>query len=100
MEFGQLVEYIDRQKILCAAVTEVNPPRLRLLNENDREVNLSENRLVHRSGSRLDLSLGRTRTVDLLKESSRRRDALVAQIDIRELWEVLNTNRNGSTWPP
>jgi len=93
MEFGQLVEYIDRQKILCAVVTEVNPPRLRLLNENDREVNLSENRLVHRSGSRLDLSLGRTRTVDLLKESSRRRDALVAQIDIRELWEVLNTEQ-------
>ena len=93
MEFGQLVEYIDRQKILSAVVTEVNPPRLRLLNENDREVNLSESRLVHRGVSRLDLSLGRARTVDQLRESSRRRGALIEQIDIQELWEVLNTEQ-------
>ena len=48
MEEGIIVEFIDRQKILCAVVQEVKNQRLKLLTENDREVNLSSNRLSHK----------------------------------------------------
>ncbi|MGD8344897.1 MAG: ribonuclease catalytic domain-containing protein, partial [Desulfobacterales bacterium] len=94
MESGCIVEYIDRQKIMCAVVLEVKDQRLRLLTENNREVNLSRNRLLHRDIMRLDLTLGRDRMVEALKEVVRKREELINTIDIRVLWEVLNTEQN------
>lgn len=93
MESGLVVEYIDKQRILCAVVLEVKQQRLRLLSENAREVSLSPNRLSHQSSARLDLTLGRERIVDMLKRLSSRRHELMRAIDIRELWEVLNSEQ-------
>jgi exoribonuclease-2 len=93
MELGNIVEYIDRQRILCAVVLEVKNQRLRLLTENNREVNLSASRLLHRDKTRLDLSMGRTRMVDALKEVAQKRKALIEKVLIRELWEVLNSEQ-------
>jgi len=93
MESGFVVEYIDKQRILCAVILDVKKQRLRLLTENAREVSISPNRLSHRSASRLDLALGRDRIVDMLKHLALRRNALTREIDIRELWEVLNTEQ-------
>jgi exoribonuclease-2 len=93
MESGSIVEYIDRQKIMCAVVLDVKNRRLRLLTESNREVNLSANRLSHTCKTRLDLSMGRTRMVHTLKEIVGQRNALVNNIDIKELWEALNTEQ-------
>ena len=79
MELGNIVEYIDRERILCAVVLEVKHQRLRLLTENNREVNLSASRLLHRDKSRLDISMGRSRMVDALKEMANTRKALIAR---------------------
>ncbi len=89
MESGNIVEYIDRQKIMCAVVLETKKQGLRILNENNRELKLSENRLSHKSKMRLDLSMGRDKLTEALKEMSGRRSKLTGQVDIRELWEVL-----------
>jgi exoribonuclease-2 len=93
MESGRIVEYIDRQKILCAVILEVKNSRLRLLTENNREVNLSTSRLLHKDKVRLDLSMGRDKMVDALKGVSRKRQELLSQVDIKDLWEVLNTEQ-------
>jgi len=93
MEQGSIVEYIDRQKIICSVVLEVKNQRLRLLTETNREVNLSPKRLSHTCNTRLDLSMGRIKMVDSLKEIAARRNALISNVDIKELWEVLNTEQ-------
>jgi exoribonuclease-2 len=93
MEQGSIVEYIDRQKIICSVVLEVKNQRLRLLTETNREVNLSSRRLSHTCNMRLDLSMGRHKMVDSLKEIAARRNALIRNIDIKELWEILNTEQ-------
>ena len=93
MESGNIVEYIDRQKIMCAVVLEVKNQRVRLLTESNREVNLSANRLAHTYKTRLDLSMGRSKMVGTLKEIVGRRNALINNVDIKELWEVLNTEQ-------
>ncbi|QTA91318.1 ribonuclease catalytic domain-containing protein [Desulfonema magnum] len=93
MESGNIIEYIDRQKIICAVVLEVKTQKLRLLTETNREVKLSENRLSHKCKDRLNLSSGRDRLVEALKDTVNRRMALVDQIDVRELWDVLNTEQ-------
>jgi exoribonuclease II len=93
MELGNIVEYIDRERILCAVVVEIRNQRLRLLTETNRDVNLSVSRLLHRDRSRMDLSLSRLRIVDALKEVAGKRKALIDQVTIRDLWEVLNSEQ-------
>ena len=93
METGCIVEYIDRQKIVCAVVMEVKDKRLRVLNEINREVNLSANRLSHSSKDRLDPVQGREKMVEALKRVATRRENLSRQVDIGELWEVLNSEQ-------
>jgi exoribonuclease II len=93
MELWNIVEYIDRQRVLCAVVLEIKNQRLRLLTENNKEVNLSVGRLLHRDCARLDPAIGRTRMVDALKAVAQKRKALIAQVAIRELWQVLNSEQ-------
>ncbi len=93
MESGSIVEFIDRQTIMCAVILEVKNSRLRLLTENNREVNLSASRLLHRDKVRLDLSMGRDKMVDALKGVANKRKELLSQVDIKDLWEVLNTEQ-------
>ncbi len=93
MELGNIVEYIDRQRILCAVVLEIKNQRLRLLTENNKEVNLSAGRLLHRDNARIDPAIGRTRMVDTLKAVAHKRKALIPKVTIRELWEVLNSEQ-------
>jgi exoribonuclease II len=93
METGNIVEFIDSQKIICAAVLEVKSLRLRLITENNREVKLAVGRLTHRSRQRLEPTMGRQKMVDTLKHIAARRRALSAQIDIPDLWSVLNSEQ-------
>jgi exoribonuclease-2 len=94
MESGSIVEYIDRQKIMCAVVLEVKDQRLRLLTENNREVNLSYRRLLHKDKTCLDPTLNRDQMVDALKQVVQTRQELIKNIDIKDLWEVLNSEQN------
>jgi len=93
MEKGSIVEYIDQKKIICAVVLDVKKSRVRLLTETNREVKLSANRLSHKSLKLIDISMGRVRMLDALKEISTRRKALIDAINIKELWDVLNTEQ-------
>ena len=93
MESGSIVEFIDRQKIMCAVILEVKNSRLRLLTENNREVKLSASRLLHKDKVRLDLSLGRDQMVHALKGVVSKRKELLNQVDIKDLWEVLNAEQ-------
>jgi exoribonuclease-2 len=93
MERGNIVEYIDRQRILCAVVLEIKHQRLKLLTETSKEVNLSVGRLLHRDNARIDPSIGRTRIVDTLRAVAHKRKALIEKVLIRELWEVLNSEQ-------
>jgi exoribonuclease-2 len=93
MGSGNVVEYIDQEKILCAVVLEAKNQRLKLLTENNREVNLSASRLSHRCKAQIDLSSGRNRMVRSLKEIAGRRKELINLVDIKGLWEVLNTEQ-------
>jgi exoribonuclease-2 len=91
MEPGNIVEYIDSQKIICAVVMEIKKSRLRLLTENNREVNLSVTRPTYKCSDRLNLTFNRNKLVELLKETVLKRKNLIPKINIRDLWEVLNT---------
>jgi len=87
---GSIVEYIDQQKIICAVILQEIKGKLRLLNENNREVNFSEKRLSHISQVCLDTSVTRDSIVTQLKQLSQNRKKLSTAINIKELWEILH----------
>ncbi|MBA2882951.1 exoribonuclease-2 [Desulfosalsimonas propionicica] len=91
MEPGTVVEYIDQQRIICAVVLEQKDERLRLLNENNREINQKAARLSHVSQTALKLSQGRDQLVESLKTIGQRRQALSAHINIKEIWEAVHS---------
>jgi len=93
MELGNVVEFIESQKIMCAVILEIKKLRLRLLTETNREVKMPASRLSHKCDSLLDLSMGREKLVASLKEIANRRAALISSIDVKELWEILNTEQ-------
>lgn len=93
MELGNIVEYIDRQKFICAVILEVKKYRLRLLTETNREVNLSSNRIIHYSETVLNPALGRDKLVEILKKKVSERQKLAGQVDVQELWEVLHSEQ-------
>jgi len=93
METGNIVEYIDHQKIMCGVVLEIKKQKLRILTENDREIKLSPSRLSHKCNTNLNPSMGRYKLVEALKKIAGKRNALINHIDIKELWEILNAEK-------
>lgn len=93
MRAGSVVEYIDHQKIVCAVVLEVKKQKLRVITEANREVSLSVKRLSHQCDFCLDLSIGRDKLILSLKEIVGRRNALVDQVNVKELWEILEAEK-------
>ena len=95
MNIGSIVEYIDQQKIVSAVILSEKKGKLRLLSENNREVNFSEKRLSHISQLSLDTALSKTALVNHLKQLTEHRKRLSESIDIRELWEILHDESDG-----
>ncbi len=90
MNIGNIVEYIDQQKIICAVVLQIKNQRLRLLTEHNREVNLSSGRVSHLSNELLDVTATRDSIIRSLKQSVALRQELSKTINIKELWELLH----------
>ncbi len=90
MNIGSIVEYIDQQRMICAVVLQVKQNRLRLLTENNREVNLSASRLTHASDEPLDMAGTRDFIVKALKRMALARERLAATIQVKEMWELLH----------
>ena len=85
---GTLVEYIDGGKFLCGLVLRAVDKKLHLVNQNGREVNLPDSRIVLASHLRHNPESGREKQLAILKQAAERRTALVPTINLDELWEI------------
>lgn len=87
---GQIVEFIEEGRVICAICLEERKGRVRCLTESLREVTLSSARLVHLSEERLSLNQSRESLARHLQGRSATRQELAKQIQVEELWEVLH----------
>ncbi len=92
---GKLIEYLDNGKFICALVIESQPKRLRLVNQNGRELNLPESRVIHCSAESHPTELSRESIIRHLKDTTEKRSALMVLIDLEEIWEL--TAEDGTT---
>ncbi len=86
---GQIVEFIEEGRVICAVCLEERKGRVRCLTESLREVSLSSPRLVHLSEERLPLNQSRESLARHLQGRSAMRQELAKQVQVEELWELL-----------
>ncbi len=94
---GKLIEYLDGGKFLCAYVTDSQAKRLRLINQNGREMNLPLSRVVHTSIVSHNVDLAREELTRQLKQTANTRTQLMEKIDLQEIWE-LTSDENSNTF--
>lgn len=85
---GTLIEYIDGGKFICALVTQDSGKRLRLVNQNGREVALPLSRVLIGSQATFDVNAGRDAHKELLQNAARKRRELAEEIALEEVWEI------------
>ncbi len=85
---GKLVEYLDNSKFVCGLVTESQPKRLRIVNQNGRELNLPVSRVIHHSTTSYPTDYSREEIIDLLRQAAARRTKLMEEVNLEELWEL------------
>lgn len=96
---GAIIEYMEQSRFVCAMVVDEDSKRLRLINQNGREVNLPLSRLLHQSAKRHSLTLSRDEQLRLLKEADQARQAMMQQIDLAEIWQLASEEEGASFSP-
>jgi exoribonuclease-2 len=90
MEPGRVIEYIQEGKVQAGLCLDAKKGRLKILTENERELSLSSNRIIHASAYRLDLSRPRTELIRFLCDVISRRESLAKEIPVKDIWDLLN----------
>ena len=96
---GKLIEYLDNGKFICALVTGGQPTRLRLINQNGRELNLPLSRVVHCSNETHPTELSRESVSKQLQDTTEKRGSLMGHIDLEEVWELIIEDGSNSFTP-
>jgi exoribonuclease II len=84
---GRIIEYLEEGKFICAFVYEDTGSRLRLFNQNSREITLPLNRIIH-STSRITPVPSKEEARALLQSLSEQRAELADSINLDEIWEI------------
>ncbi|MBW2506912.1 MAG: RNB domain-containing ribonuclease [Deltaproteobacteria bacterium] len=87
---GRIVEYLENGKFICAFVYEDAKNRLRLFNQNGREVTLQRNRIVHCTNVGITPPPSRNKVVAVLQKTAERRNGLADTINLDEIWEIVS----------
>ena len=85
---GKLIEYVEHGRFICAMVVEDTGKRLRLLNQNGREVALPPARVVHMAEGSCPATWSREEMLRELKTVAEKRQELKDAIDLKGVWEL------------
>lgn len=85
---GKIIEYVDQGRFYCALVLLVQSKRLRLMNQNGKEMNFPVARVVHQGSQSFPTSLSREEAMRMLQEVSDTRQGQADSIDLEEIWEL------------
>ena len=85
---GLIVEYLQNNQAQIAWVLDVQNSRLRVFNINQREMKLSGSRVLPWVGPTYSGSLSRQDILNNLKKHQARRDKLIQEVDVLEVWEL------------
>ena len=93
MSQGKIIEYIDQGKIICSLCLQDKVNKLQLLTSSNRQISLSPKRAILTSKTTIDLSRPREEFLEELKQAEERRCKLKAQVNVSELWDLVENER-------
>ena len=85
---GKLIEYFDHGRVFCAFVLEDSGNRLRLINQNGKEVKLPAARVLCRSSQTHPVDLSREELMQRLRSADDIRKGLMTEVNPEEIWEL------------
>ncbi len=92
---GTVLQFYESKEILCGVVLAVKDSRFNVLSERNREINVTSTRVLHHGRLSLDLKLSRDEMLKRLASIAQRRKELMQQVDIREVWSLLQEEGEG-----
>lgn len=92
MQPGTLVEFLQKSELMVGVCILTNPQHVRILAENNKEINLHERKILHTLKRTLPPSMNRMDRVAALKAWSGQFVNL-PELDLHTLWEVLADER-------
>ena len=93
---GTIIEYLDGGRFICAIVLQENGNRLKLVNQNGREMKLPASRVVTVSKSKHPVELSREARIDLLRDIADKRAVLTESIPLEDIWELASEEDQSS----
>ncbi len=96
---GSIIEYLDGGRFICGLALQSVGNRLRLLNQNGREMNLPASRVVTISRTKYPVDISRDDCITMLKDAAGKRAALTQNIPLLEIWELASVEEQTS-FPP
>lgn len=93
---GKIVEYIEHGKFICAMVIGEEAKRLRLINQNGREIKLAQARVLHQTAKAVVGGESREDVQRLLQEVNQKRHGLTEQVDLAEIWELASEEQQSA----
>jgi len=90
---GKIIEYVEHGKFICAAVMDDSGNRLHLLNQNGREVSLTQARVVHQASLHLGVKEPHDQIIKTLQEIGRVRQHLPLPVTLLEVWQVASEEK-------
>ncbi|MCK4839954.1 MAG: exoribonuclease II, partial [Desulfobulbaceae bacterium] len=79
---GKIVEYIEHGKFICALVLGEEAKRLRLVNQNGREIKLAQARVLHQTAKAVAAGESREDVQRFLQDINEKRHGLTDQVDL------------------
>lgn len=89
IQTGQLLEFLNKNQVMVGVCQQVNAGHVRLLTEQNKEMNLVERKVLHVLDRKLPPNASRLEKVDAMKDWSARCAKSGPEVDITTLWEVL-----------
>jgi exoribonuclease-2 len=93
---GSIIEYLDGGRFVCGLVLQNSGNRLRLFNQNGREMLLPASRVLTVSKQKHLTEGSREDRMALLREAADRRAALSGSIPLEEIWELASAEEQPS----
>lgn len=89
IQSGQLLEFLNKNQVMVGVCLQLNAGHVRILTEQNKEMNLVERKVLHALDRHLAGNSSRLDKVEAMKEWSQRCAKLGPTVDLRTLWEVL-----------
>jgi len=87
---GTIVEFLQKNEVMVGVCQFSNPQHIRILAENNKELNLHERKILHALKRSLPQSMSRMERVAALKDWSEKLRQEALPVDLNTLWEVVS----------